>query len=486
MGFFDKLIEWVSPSWAVSREMARRDLAFLSKRGYDAATYSRRTANWRAPATSATAEAGASLHTLRNRSRELTRNNAYAAKAVRIISTAAVGGGIRPAFSSNKAKQIEKIKQLWKRWAEKTECDFDSRQSIYGIQLQAVRAVVESGEALLVRRTNPQKEFALEIQLLEGDYIDDSMHTFPAPSADGSYDFYGIRFDGDGRRIGYWLFDKHPTDMMSTGRSELVPASDVIHIYHQVRPGQHRGVPMGAAAFIRMLDAQSYEEAELHRKRTAACFSVFVRSNDDLSDEVEPPAPIDRLQPGMVQYLAPGEDVSFAAPPPAEGYESYMRQQILGIACAYGVSYEELSGDLSRVNFSSARMGWLVQQRTIAELQQHIMFPAMDRVFQWFTQYLSITQGVRLSVDVEWTAPRREMIDPVKETTGMVQIIRAGLKSYQEVAREMGYEPDDTLKEMQEFYKKIDEYGLKLSSDLRAELQPSAVAGDGVTKSQTA
>lgn len=64
---------------------------------------------------------------------------------------------------------------------------------------------------------------------------------------------------------------------------------------------------------------------------------------------------------------------------------------------------------------------------------------------------------LRSDVLVKWTTPRREMLDPTKETDGLVKQVQAGLKSYAEAVRELGYEWADTLDEVAEVQKVLDE-----------------------------
>ena len=59
----------------------------LQKRGYEGAKTGRRTSGWVSAGTSANAEIAPAKSLLRNRSRELVRNNPYAAKAMRVLST---------------------------------------------------------------------------------------------------------------------------------------------------------------------------------------------------------------------------------------------------------------------------------------------------------------------------------------------------------------------------------------------------------------
>jgi len=59
------------------------------------------------------------------------------------------------------------------------------------------------------------------------------------------------------------------------------------------------------------------------------------------------------------------------------------------------------------------------------------------------------------------------MIDPTKEIPAQIKAIRAGLKSWQETARENGYDPAMLLQEIAEDNKAFDDLSLTLDSDAR-------------------
>ncbi len=480
MGIIDKVIGWISPQWALQRELARQTLSSLGSRHYEAASHSRRTGNWRTTSWSATSEVGVSVKNLRNRSREMVRNNAWATRAVSVISNHTIGTGIRPAISIAKAgaksarRREAELKRVWNAWADKSGCDFDGRLNFYGLQNIIMRAVVEGGEALIVKHIDAENQ-RLQIRVLEGDYIDSSKHNPSAFNSNEPFDFYGVRFDGNGKRIGVWLFDRHPE--FGNTSSTLYSEKDVIHVYEVLRAGQARGVPMGVSGFLRLRDMDAYEDAQLVRQKIAACFSVFVhRPSSGLAAGGPKQSELERIEPAMINYLSPGEEITFGSPPPVEGYQAYTSQVLRGIASAYGITYEALTNDYSNVNFSSGRMGWIEFQHSVVKWQRDIMLPALDKVFEWFASALTLSQGLRDTLMAEWTTPRREMIDPNKEANAMISMIRAGLKSYPEAVRELGYEPDDTLEEQKEFYDKVDALGLKLTTDLRAQAQPNESA----------
>ena len=72
--WIDRAIASVAPRTAARRVLARQTFETLA-RGYDGAARGRRTEGWRAPGASADTEIGMAGTLLRNRMRDLVRNN---------------------------------------------------------------------------------------------------------------------------------------------------------------------------------------------------------------------------------------------------------------------------------------------------------------------------------------------------------------------------------------------------------------------------
>lgn len=472
MNLIDRVINVVSPKSAFKRTRYRIATSVLSdsQRKYDAAAVSRRTDGWQATGTSPNNETIAVLSRIRYRSRELVRNNPYAKRAIQVIKNNTVGTGIRPTPSVASNGNTERIKNAWWRWAETTECDWNGKKNFYGLQRMVIAAVAQDGEVIIRKRRVSSKSgyLPVKLQICEADQIDDSMEN--PHTSDGGWIIQGVEFNKSGQVIAYWLYDRHPGDSYEL-KSVSVPADEVLHVYAQDRPGQVRGVPWSSTVMIKLRDYDDFEDAQLMQQKIAACFAAFV-TKDDSSGGLNTPsdAPTsERIEPGIIEHLQPGEEVSFATPPSTTGQESFSRKVLQAIAAGNGITYESLTGDLSNVNFSSGRMGWIEMHRNIQEWQDDIMILQFcDPVFNWFVQAAKMKGYIETSeVVADWTPPRREMIDPTKEVSGLVGMMQAGLNSWQDVVRQMGYDPDLVLKQIIEDIKKFDDAGLKFSSDYR-------------------
>ena len=273
MSALDKVIGYISPSAGLQRARARQALQ-LVERSYDGAKTGRRTSGWTTGSASANAEISPAITLLRNRSRDLVRNNPYAAKAINSLVSNAIGIGITPTLSDGQ--------ELWKKWA--TECDADGQLDLYGLQMLAARTMRESGECLIrlrYRLPSDGLSVPLQIQVLEPDYLDNTKYeNLP----NGGWIQHGIEYDAIGKRAAYWLYKQHPGELSPALNGLLsyrVPATDVFHLYEKTRPGQSRGVPVLAPSMLKMRDLDDYEEAELVRKGIEACFAAFVTTDAD-------------------------------------------------------------------------------------------------------------------------------------------------------------------------------------------------------------
>lgn len=472
----------VAPTWTVRRMVARHAAEQFMGRSYQAAGGGRRAEGWRGGSSGANAEARNALIKLRNRSRELVRNNPYARRVVDVIPANVVGTGIQARPDVQGQQPYRRIKQAWTQWAETMACDWGERTDFYGLQAQVMRAVVESGECLVLRRRlrNAPGRVPLQLQVLEADYLDHSRDMMLA-SQPGNEVVQGVEYSG-GKVVGYWLYDRHPGELYGLAISRFVPVEDVLHIYRVDRPGQVRGIPWLAPVMVRLNDFDTYEDAQLQRQMVAACFAGFIQDTgggDGYSGLPTVQGPngqkqtVDRLEPGMMEILPPGKTITFASPPPVDGYAEYSKQVLRSIAVGTGISYEMLTGDLTGVNFSSGRMGWIEAHRQVTAWQWQIMVNQLcEPVWRWFMEAAALA-NVSETVGARWTPPRREMIDPVKETAALQSSVRNGFTSLSQAIQSLGDDPETMLPELAADLQKLDALGLVLDSDPRRGAAPT-------------
>lgn len=480
----DRFALMVAPRYGLTRLRARAAADHLL-RHYEAAQGGRRTQGWTRNSFDANAVNRYALQVLRDNARDLVRNNPWAKAAQRVIANNVVGWGIvaKPRKDTAGTRALKQGAAAWKRWAESTDCDTAGRHDFYGLQRIVMKCLAEAGEVIVRRYWKTAEEanggIPLSIQVLEPDYLDPFHDAYELKGAVG-YALQGIEFDLRGKRLAYWLWKNHPGAQYILQRSSLiperVPAEEVLHIYRMDRPGQIRGVSWYAPCILRMKDLDDFEDATLLRQKIAACFAAFVRDVDGMSSAVGGTDPedgtLETIEPGMVNYLAPGRDVTFASPPPVQEAEPYTKSVLRGIAMGLGVTYEQLTGDFSNVNYSSYRAGRLEFQRNVVECQEDILIPHFcDPVWRWAMEAAVVGGIVGEVPQADWTPPAIPMLEPDKEGLAYMRNIRAGVQSLPEALREQGRDPESHLAEIAESNKALDDLGIILDSDPRKTTQ---------------
>jgi len=489
VNFFEHAIGAVSPGWALRRAQARavwREIRTLEARqlgrAYDAAKTGRRAANWVAGSTSANAEIAPALSRIRNRSREMVRNNPYARSAITKLVARAVGTGIM-------ARPPKQVLPLWTEFVE--QADFEGQHDLYGLESLIARTVFESGECLVRRIRTRNARMPLQVQVLEPDYLDDTKF---GPLAGGNFAIGGIEVDAQGRRVAYWIYDHHPGELVQLPKSwasRRVDVGEILHVYEKERPGQLRGPPRLAVSMLRLRDVDEYQDAQMMRKKIEACFAAFVNSPADSRPLAEPGATetdadgrrIETLSPGMIWYGKSGEEVTFGMPS-GVARDEYTNDQLHAIAAGCGITYEQLTGDYSQVTYLSARSAQL-EFRELIEMFRWVHFIPMAcrGIWRWFLD-AGYTAG-RLRTDtyqVGWTPPRWQWIDPSKDTTAAKEEVRGGLSSLSEKLREMGMDPDEVFAEFAAERAKMKALGLVFDTDAGAVPKAGGTAAPVVDK----
>ena len=465
---------------------------------YDGTGGGRRALAWMPSNPGAVAALSLAQDELRAKSRDLVRRNAWAAAGIEAFVANAIGTGIKPQSMVQDQTNREAIHSLWWDWCE--QADAAGLTDFYGLQALATRAMLEGGEALIrlrYRRTEDGLPVALQIQVLEAEHLPTTMNRdLPGGNVIRS----GIEFDRLGRRVAYHLYRSHPNDGLLAPMSSnaggggmdtvRVDASEVIHLYRPLRPGQIRGEPWLTRALVKLNELDQYDDAELVRKKTAAMFAGFITRmapEDNLMGESAADSngvALAGMEPGTLQILEPGEDIKFSAPADVgSSYAEFMRQQFRAVAAAMGITYEMLTGDLTQVNYSSIRAGLLEFRRRCEALQHGVIVHQLCRPIwrAWMDQ--AVLEGAldlpgygkdkRQYQSAKWIPQGWSWVDPQKEFNAMKLAIRAGLMSRSEAISGNGYDAEDVDREIAADNARADALGLVFDSDARHDQAPA-------------
>lgn len=463
-GFVEESIERLFPSWALKRSYSR--LGLEHARSYDAAKVGRRTSGWEANGGTANAELGIGLSRIRNRSRETIRNNGYAKRAVKVFAANVVGSGISIAIAN------EREASAWKAWSDSTDCDADKSGNLQSALKLLVSEKYSAGEVLLRRRWRRQSDgyaIPMQIQLLEADHLDESR---TGPLANGNYCILGKEFDLIGQCVAYWLFPNHPGELSTWQARSLVsvrvPASDVIHYFTRDRPSATRGVSELAVSLMRIRDLADWHDAELVRKKMEACVMAIISSDKpDKSLGLASSTGVEKMRPGLIARIGATEQVTFNSPSTSGAGGEFSKQELHAMAVGSGLTYSQLTGDMSQANFSSNRMG-LIEFRNMIEQEQWLsLVPQVIKPIRQWWREAALLAGVPLGnvEDDTYTMPAKAQVDPLKDTMTAKEAIRGGGMTLSEWLREKGTTLDVYIAERQAEQAKLQKAGIVLDTD---------------------
>lgn len=459
---------------------------------HDAAGAGRRLRAW-VPASSGPNRANSGAPNIRNRARDVGRND-WAGRAIPTRWSAnLVGTGIiaRPKTENAALKAI--LVELWDEFM--IECDADGVLDGYGLQNMVARNWIEAGEVFVRLRSRlPQDGLAvpLQIQVLECDMV--PMLDSIAPN--GNEIWSGIEFDRLGRRVAYWMYRNHPGDGRgNTGDYARVPAEYVLHIYEPTRPGQLRGISDLAPILAKLRSAGNFDDAVLFRQEIANLFVGFVERPASAGNAAIDPLtggavatdssnmPMAALEPGTMQETGPGETVKFSAPPDAgANYGDFSRTQNQYIAAGTGLPYELLTGDLRDVSDRALRVILNEFRRHCQQRQWHILIPQLCRKIRNAWADAAVISGVLTAAEgrearrVTWVPQGWAYIHPTQDVQAKKMEIEAGLNSRSHHITERGDDPDEIDRERAADDAREERLGLRHEEGT----PPANAAGQGV------
>lgn len=465
----EKIIGYISPGWGLKRELNRQRASILTKRNkYEGASNSKRMQGKPTKSTSANKEIEQSLEALRARSRKMVRDTWIGEAAIRAVQTNTIGKGILPYVVGN-----DDLNAFLTDFAQYKFLDGDRRHNLCSMQRLIMRSVAEGGEVFVVRnrtKSNTDSPIPFEVFVYEGDFV--PMETVEGKDGANSI-IQGIEFDALGKRIAYHMYNAHPGEEL--GSTERVLAEDVIHVYRADRAGQVRGVPWGAPVLVKTSDYDEFEDAQLVRQKISACFSAFITSSDFEAmpgeEDEDKPESLDgsKLQPGLISKLRLGENITFANPVAVTGYAEFSSITLHAIAAGFGITYEALTGDYSKVNYSSAKMAHLKMQANVEIWQDDLMFNLfLSGWAQWFLEAAALVGYDTDGVKVGWDAPVPGMLDEEKEAEAGNKMVRYGFRSPLVQIRKFGNNPEQVITDTAKWYAMLDAHGIKYDTDGRA------------------
>jgi lambda family phage portal protein len=231
--------------------------------------------------------------------------------------------------------------------------------------------------------------------------------------------------------------------------------------------GQIRGLPWFATASWRMKMLSGYEDAGITAARMGAMTAAVIEtpSGDDFQGtdtEVDGVKVLD-LEPGTMPEIPEGTKFHEYDPTyPHQQFEPFVSTMLRGVAAALGVSHASLSNDLTKVNYSSARIGLGDERDHWKRLQRGLRSNLVQPVFErWLrialmSRKLISDRSLFLPLDLEdkfrrahWQPRRWPAVDPLKERQAQAIALELKLTSRARIISESGEDPDEIWEEIE-------------------------------------
>lgn len=430
------------------------------------------------------------LADLRSSCSHLVHTNPHAAAAIRIWTTHTVGSGIRAAFSKVAGAAAYDADHY--AWANSTDCDYEGRLNLYGIQYVAVRCQREKGEAfIVVHDGKAENDYRPKFQVIDPDVLDPSA----TPKYKGNSVFDGIEVRKSGQIVGYHLLF---VDHQGVQEKVFVYADHMIHLMEVEMPGQMRGIPSGVTVLMRAQIHDAFFQAVLTKAHSDACFGLAFKKGprpdeeadmggalSQLADDTEDdgygsayPRPAG-LTPGMMIELDYDEEVQVINPASMGGYDSFVKLSREDIATGYGVPYAWLTSDASRSNYGNSKAVNVDFYTRVDAFRSNFLYPALFRMERIYRDAYELRTGANLDgMDVKLIAPKRIALEPAKEALEMATLLVTGGITWRDYIYLQGKDPDVQRAELKRERAELAEDGivLKFGTELVGHLSEAVAA----------
>ena len=386
------------------------------------------------------------LETLWQRSHHLCRNNSAVVTARNRLLAHWVGAGIKVKWDN------KKVELAWKEFAANPS--IDGFGTIANLQNLWGSALFESGEVFtrMIIKKDRRSLIPLKLQVIEAEQLD--VRLFRPPNTRN-----GIEFDKNSMKpVAYHFWKYHPSILtrMKTNKRISIPSKSILHIFNRERPGQWRGTPKVAPAILALYEMDELSDATLVRQKVAQAVGWIVKkrelaplpqigemekANKDSTDIDE--TKIQKIKPGGIHYLQDDEDFEFAQIDDiGTNFVPLLEYNWRCIAGCLDVTYEQLTGDISKANFSSIRSGLIEFRKRVSLIQQLLflnlgMIPLTNYFKELCSIYINKEAG---NARPEFTFPKQDWVDPLKDAQADILEVRAGFATLREKLAERGVE----------------------------------------------
>lgn len=450
LNWFERMIGYISPGWAMKRMVMRQ--------AYDAASHWRSNSDWYPVDGRAELINGPNRALMIRRARSLELNSDVTEAMINAFERNVVGAGFMVQADTGNEDLNNKIESLFREWCRPENCDVTGTQSFLELCTMAVRRMRVDGGMLFLKSYEGNKRFPFMLQAREVTDLDSGI-IGPAFSTGQTAVIDGVEVNANGKPLAYYL-QQYTPDGYNKIQPLKVPASDMIALWIKKRPGQVREVTPLSVTMNRVKDMDDYMHTVSLKEKILACMAIFIKRQTPNTGRGITPGRAGNMQrpdgayssmyltPGMIEELEPGDEVQTVIP---AGQASNARDMLSTYtrlsSASQGLSYEVVSRDMSQTNYSSARQALIEDRRTYQRMQQYLIDHLLRIVYTEFIKSAVVAGTLKIPgfwenqekyLNHTWTTPGWTWIDPLKEVTANTAAINSGQETLSSVCARTG------------------------------------------------
>jgi lambda family phage portal protein len=386
--------------------------------------------------------------------------------------------------------------------ADSTECWLDAERTntFTGMLRLAIGVFLATGEVIATAEwvRDKMRPYKTAIQMVRSDRLCN-----PYGLMDTRTRRRGIEKDEQGRPLSYWFrkgekFDPYPDDYawMWVNVPAMKPwgRKQVIHIIEQGDVGQSRGVADIVSVLKNIRMTKKFREVVLQSAVVNATYAAAIES--ELPNEAVAVALGQGNGPGggimglyaqymgaLTQYLGganniavdgaqvphlfPGTKMKLQNAGTPGGIGTNFEESLLRhTAAALDISYESLSRDFSKTNYSSGRLAMSVQQQAMSARKKHVADRLADNIYQlWLEEAfnageITLPKGANKNVfymplmkeafcRCSWIGSGAGQIDELKETQAALLRIAGGISTHEIEGARLGLDWREIVEQRQ-------------------------------------
>lgn len=427
MGLMEKTIEYFSPSWALQRQANRnlKNLIGTPKASYKGAVATRMATPW-SPSEGVIGFTHLNQWTLgqmRDRARELERNNGLVNGILNRLTDNVIGSGFQLQCTSQDVEWNKRAEDYLRYELDNIDITGNCWSEHQRLMFRSMKRDGDVGCIL----THEGK-----VQPIEGDLITSPIGKL----TDGLYQD-GVECSTFGKPIRFWL---------KTSVNDFTPIEerDFIFLAAKKRFRVIRGEPCLSQSFGLIDQLDSYIESVITAARIAACYGLVVTKNNPsqhlsrMAKQTNADGTEDRIEevePGMIAYLNPGESIEQLAPnQPGTQFPDTVSTIMRTLGINVNLPLELVFLDWSKTSYSSARASLLQAYRSFKAEQQFFIKTYLSRLYRWKISKL-INEGTlpaprtKDQFNHKWIAEPWAFLDPQKEIQAIQMGIDTGIQT---------------------------------------------------------